>query len=153
MYKGKRQYKRKYWAKKSSWKFKRNKPKYDGTVFFKIHIIGDVKFDINYGNGSIVVNWANNAVAAGTPTICINQANEWTVLSPLYNQFKIIGYKCRLQPMGQMTNVDFTGPQPSIAGYMQTMSGSDLDGGLPNYATTQNQLVGYKDYKSSMGGR
>lgn len=85
-YRGRRRYgRKKYWSKKSSWKTKRSKPKYDGTVFFKIHLIGDVKFSTNWGNGSIVVNWGNNQVSPGTPTICIGQANEWSVLSPLYN--------------------------------------------------------------------
>jgi len=92
----KKTYKKKSYKKRGyGKKFMRrsNKKKYDGAVFQKIHLTGDIPYNTTFGHADFTVNWCGDAYTGLNTSVYVQMANEYTSLSGLYNEYKVFGVK------------------------------------------------------------
>lgn len=94
-----RRYKKGY--KRFYKKFK--KTSYDGAVFMKINLIGNITNDVGYGHGDLTVNWAGNSVTAANASVRLYDAQEWGTYKDLYSEYRVLGVKIKLFPISEAT--------------------------------------------------
>lgn len=72
---------------------------YDGAVACKIHDTRDMVATVG-SNPYMTVNWAGNAIAAGTGTTArLTVLAEFTAYSNIYSHYKVVGCKIKIIPV------------------------------------------------------